>query len=167
MRGSAKRLRGPQPNIANATVIYWFTGQPGHGKTTLAKAMLAHLAEQGIEAFHVDGDDLRSLTTNADYSKAGRESNIRKAQTIAKYLQSKGHTVVVSLVAPYRNMREAFKAQAQVTEVYVHTSEARGREDKHAKDYEPPTTDCIAIDTTGQSVAKSLQAVLDKIPHQG
>ena len=77
-------------------MIYWFTGQPGHGKTTLAKAMLAHLAEQGIHAFHVDGDDLRSLTTNADYSKAGRESNIRKAQTIAKYLQSKGHTVAVS-----------------------------------------------------------------------
>ena len=24
-------------------MIYWFTGQPGHGKTTLAKALLAHL----------------------------------------------------------------------------------------------------------------------------
>ena len=22
-------------------MIYWFTGQPGHGKTTLAKAMVA------------------------------------------------------------------------------------------------------------------------------
>ena len=147
-------------------MIYWFTGQPGHGKTTLAKAMLAHLANQGIDAFHVDGDDLRSITTNADYSKEGREGNIRKAQTIAKYLQSKGHTVVVSLVAPYRNMREAFKAQDQVTGMYVHTSEARGREDKHVKDYEPPTTDCIAIDTTEQSVAESLQSVLDKIPPQ-
>ena len=51
-------------------MIYWFTGQPGHGKTTLAKAMLAHLNAQGTEAFHVDGDDLRALTTNIDYSDA-------------------------------------------------------------------------------------------------
>ena len=49
-------------------MIYWFTGQPGHGKTTLAKALLAHLKAQGTEAFHVDGDDLRTLTTNTDYS---------------------------------------------------------------------------------------------------
>ena len=108
-------------------MIYWFTGQPGHGKTTLAKAMLDHLATQGIEAFHVDGDDLRALTTNADYSRGGRENNIRRAQLLAHYLQSKGHTVVVSLVAPYRDIREELKAAADVTEVYVHTTETRGR----------------------------------------
>ena len=80
-------------------MIYWFTGQPGHGKTTLAKALIAHLRAQGTEPFHVDGDDLRALTANADYSRAGRESNIRRAQTIAHYLQNQGRTVVVSLVA--------------------------------------------------------------------
>jgi energy-coupling factor transporter ATP-binding protein EcfA2 len=68
-------------------MIYWFTGQPGHGKTTLAKAMLAHLKTTGVDAFHVDGDDLRALTTNEDYSREGREANIRRAQTIAHYLR--------------------------------------------------------------------------------
>ena len=141
-------------------MIYWFTGQPGHGKTTLAKAMLDHLASKGIEAFHVDGDDLRALTTNADYSRGGRENNIRRAQLLAHYLQSKGHTVVVSLVAPYRDIREELKAAADVTEVYVHTSETRGREEKHASDYETPLTDFIDIDTTGKSVEESLQEVI-------
>ena len=144
-------------------MIYWFTGQPGHGKTTLAKAMLSHLASQGIEAFHVDGDDLRALTTNADYSRGGRENNIRRAQLLAHYLQSKGHTVVVSLVAPYRDIREELKATAQVTEVYVHTTETRGREEKHASDYEAPLDNFIDIDTTGKSVEDSLQEVLDAI----
>ena len=141
-------------------MIYWFTGQPGHGKTTLAKAMLDHLVSKGIEAFHVDGDDLRALTTNADYSRGGRENNIRRAQLLAHYLQSKGHTVVVSLVAPYRDIREELKAAADVTEVYVHTTETRGREEKHASDYEAPLTNFIDIDTTGKSVEESLQEVI-------
>ena len=66
-------------------MIYWFTGQPGHGKTTLALALIAHLRASGTEPFHVDGDDLRALTANA--GRAGREANIRRAQTIAHYLQ--------------------------------------------------------------------------------
>lgn len=145
-------------------MIYWFTGQPGHGKTTLAKALIAHLKAQGTEPFHVDGDDLRALTSNADYSRAGREANIRRAQTIAHYLQNQGHTVVVSLVAPYRNIREEFKAATQVTEIYVHTSEARGREEKHAKDYEAPETDFIDVDTTEKSVGASLTELLAILP---
>ena len=144
-------------------MIYWFTGQPGHGKTTLAKALIEHLRAHGSEPFHVDGDDLRALTANADYSRAGREANIRRAQTIAHYLQNQGRTVVVSLVAPYRDIREELKAHAQVTEVYVHTTEQRGREEKHAKDYEPPLTNFIEIDTTGRSEAESLKELLDQI----
>ena len=122
--------------------------------------MLDHLATKGIDAFHVDGDDLRALTTNEDYSRGGRENNIRRAQMLAHYLQSKGHTVVVSLVAPYRDIREELKAAADVTEVYVHTTETRGREEKHASDYEPPLTDFIDIDTTGKSVEESLNEVV-------
>jgi adenylylsulfate kinase len=144
-------------------MIYWFTGQPGHGKTTLAKALLAHMKAQGTEAFHVDGDDLRALTTNTDYSRPGREENIRRAQLLARYLQSKGHTVVVSLVAPYRAIREELKASTDVTEVHVHTTETRGREGKHASDYEAPLEHFIDIDTTGKSVETSLQELLEAI----
>ena len=144
-------------------MIYWFTGQPGHGKTTLAKAMLAHLASEGVEAFHVDGDDLRSLTTNEDYSREGREDNIRRAQTIAHYLQAKGHTGEVTLISPYRDLPASFRAEADVTEVYVHTTETRGREGKHASDYEAPTSNFIDVDTTGKSEKESLAEVLDAV----
>ena len=62
--------------------------------------------------------------------------------------------------APYRDIREELKAAADVTEVYVHTTETRGREEKHASDYEAPLTDFIDIDTTGKSVEESLQEVI-------
>jgi adenylylsulfate kinase len=144
-------------------MIYWFTGQPGHGKTTLAVALMEKMKAEGIAPFHVDGDDLRALTANADYSRAGREANIRRAQTIAHYLHNQGHTVVVSLVAPYRDIREELKSATDVIEVYVHTTEARGREDKHASDYEAPSDNFIDIDTTGRSVAESLAELEAKL----
>ena len=144
-------------------MIYWFTGQPGHGKTTLAKALIAHLNDQGMEPFHVDGDDLRALTSNADYSRTGREANIRRAQTIAQYLHNQGRVVVVSLVAPYRDLREEFKAATGLIEIYVHTSEARGREAKHASDYEAPFEHFIDIDTTGVRIEASLGQLLEHL----
>jgi adenylylsulfate kinase len=145
-------------------MIYWFTGQPGHGKTTLAKALIGHFQSQGMKPFHVDGDDLRSLTSNADYSRAGREANIRRAQTIAHYLHNQGHVVVVSLVAPYRDLREEFKAATDLQEIYVHTSESRGREEKHASDYEAPLVGFVDLDTTETSVEDSLAQLLQHIP---
>ena len=108
-------------------------------KQPLRRRSLRTCNGQGIEPFHVDGDDLRALTANADYSRAGREANIRRAQTIAHYLHNQDRVVVVSLVAPYRELREEFKAATGLTEIYVHTTEARGREAKHASDYEAPT----------------------------
>ena len=144
-------------------MIYWFTGQPGHGKTTLALALIEHMRAQGVEPFHVDGDDLRALTSNADYSRAGREANIRRAQTIAHYLHNQGRTVVVSLVAPYRAIREELKAATEVVEVYVHTTEARGREEKHAQDYEAPIAGFIDIDTTGTTIEASLHQLLEAV----
>ena len=144
-------------------MIYWFTGQPGHGKTTLAKALIQHLENAGQKVFHVDGDDLRELTVNIDYSKEGRINNIKRAQTIAHFLHSKGEMVVVSLVAPYRDIREEFKSQTEVQEIYVHTSEVRGRENKHAADYEPPFKGFLDIDTTNKSVQQSLLAITDAL----
>jgi adenylylsulfate kinase len=130
-------------------MIYWFTGQPGHGKTTLAKMLKEYIDFKKIykEVFLIDGDDLREILINKDYTRKGRESNIRTAQSIALYLENKGFDVIVSLVSPYRDLREEFKKRSDVREIYVHTKEIRGREDFHV-DYEEPIDNFIDIDTS-------------------
>ena len=129
-------------------MIFWFTGQPGSGKTTLGKALLEKLDD----VFHIDGDDLRDLSANVDYSEQGRISNIRTAQSIAMYLDNKDKNVVVSVVAPYKWLREEFKNRHNVNEIYVHTTEIRGREHYFVEDYEKPEENFLEIDTTKVSV---------------
>ena len=129
-------------------MIFWFTGQPGSGKTTLGKALIKKLGK----AFHIDGDDLRGLSSNIDYSEQGRISNIRTAQSIAMYLDNKGQHVVVSVIAPYKWLRDEFKKRHKVNEIYLHTTEIRGREDYFAEGYEPPSENFLDIDTTNISV---------------
>ena len=46
-------------------MIYWFTGQPAHGKTVLANKLKETLLPN---AFRIDGDEMRELFTNKDYS---------------------------------------------------------------------------------------------------
>lgn len=145
-------------------MIYWFTGQSGAGKTVLSTLLKKRLEDDnGEEVFHIDGDDLRTIIINKDYSKEGRYNNIRTAQNIALFINTKGHNVVVSLMSPYKELREEFKSRADVTEIYVHTSDIRGRENFHVADYEPPTENFIDIDTTGISPEDSLKQILERL----
>ena len=137
-------------------MIFWFTGQPGSGKTTLGKALLEKLDN----SFHIDGDDLRNLSANVDYSEQGRISNIRTAQSIAMYLDNKGKNVVVSVVAPYRWLREEFKERHNVNEIYLHTTEIRGREHYFAENYEAPEVNFLDIDTTNISVDDCIEKII-------
>lgn len=143
-------------------MIYWLTGQPGSGKTTLSKEIIKK--RFFTEWFHVDGDDIRELFDNKDYSKEGRMKNILLAQQLSQYLHSKGQNVLVSLVSPYKEQRDLFKEKMgdMLKEVYVHTSEVRGRENFFVQDYEPPTENYIDICTDNVSVDECVEKIFKK-----
>jgi adenylylsulfate kinase len=140
-------------------MIYWFTGQPGHGKTVLATAFKEYLNNN---CFHIDGDDIREIFDNKDYSEAGRMKNIELAQHLSHFLHKKGQNVVVSLVSPYKDQRETFKHKLGkgVLEYYIHTTDIRGREDYHVDGYEAPTEDFCGINTTNISPLDSLKQII-------
>lgn len=142
-------------------MIYWFTGQPCAGKTTLAKKL--HTLKP--HAFMIDGDDLRELTTNKDYSINGRVNNINTAQKLAHYLHNQGKDVIVAVVAPYVDQREDFKKLlgGNIKEIYVHTTDVRERDHFKSIAYTPPLNNYVDIDTTDDTPDESFKKIVDRI----
>jgi adenylylsulfate kinase-like enzyme len=70
---------------------------------------------------------LRRIINNKDYSEQGRRTNIYQAIAIAKYLEDSDCDVIVSLVSPYKDLRDELKVSSDVIEIYVHTKNIRGR----------------------------------------
>lgn len=94
--------------------IYWFTGLPCSGKTTLALEIAKH-----IHAEVLDGDIIREITGNADFTREGRARHMKSVAHIAGLL-SKHTEVVVALVSPLRKVREELKLlHPNLYEIYI------------------------------------------------
>lgn len=143
-------------------MIIWLTGQPGSGKTTLANKLISDLKGDQSKIINIDGDDLRLISKNQDYSKEGRIKNISTAISIIRFLANKKFICIISIVAPYRFLRDELKEDFPFLEVYLHTNEKRGREHFFAKDYEVPIDpNHIAIDTGKLTVKESVNEILN------
>ena len=145
-------------------MIIWLTGQPGSGKTTLANELISKIKSdsKAKKIINIDGDDLRSISRNQDYSKEGRIKNISTAISIMRFLANKKYICIVSIVAPYKFLRDELKDEFPFLEVYLHTKEIRGRENFFATDYEIPTDPKhLAIDTGKLNIKESVNEILN------
>jgi adenylylsulfate kinase len=147
-------------------MIYNFIGQPHSGKTTLSKHLRTALEINNPQrkVLMIDGDDLRKILNNKDYSKDGRRDNISKAYAIAKYLDADFlHDVIIAVVSPFLDLREELKLTSDVIEIYVHTENIRGRENFHVDYFEKPTENYIDVDTTDVDELTSINEILRQI----
>ena len=146
--------------------LYWFTGQPGAGKTTLAVMLKDHLDfVTSKKVVILDGDNIRDIFKNQDYSKEGRLKNVSLVQSCCKFLIENDIIVIVCMVSPFRDQRYDFCNQMKGIEIYVHCSEKRGREHFFVDYFEQPSpflhSDSIAIDTTLLSPNESFSNLLN------
>ena len=139
-------------------MIYWFTGQPGSGKTTLANALMERLDTEKM--LHIDGDGLRDIFKNYDYTNVGRENNLSNVITIARFMDAKKYDVFISVVAPIKKFRDSLKSTNTVKEIFLHTSDVRGRENFFAKQYEEPREDFLDIDTGKLTIDECIDTIL-------
>ena len=140
-------------------MIIWLTGQPGSGKTTMATKVFKMYSDwlQLDNVIHLDGDDVRDVLDNKDYSLEGRRKNIQFAIDMARVLHEKDYIVICSFVSPYRDMREKLKEMSEVKEFYLHSTREL-RKEYWVKDYEPPLENFTEINTD-----KSIKECVDEI----
>tara|TARA_R100000808_G_C2152529_1_gene162020 strand:+ start:4310 stop:4777 length:468 start_codon:yes stop_codon:yes gene_type:complete len=150
-------------------MIYVLYGQPGSGKTTLANCLKEHLVKKIIQTavyspkipVIVDGDEFRKIFTNTDYSKKGREDNIRAANAVATYIsKADSKDVIMSLVNPYCNLRQELADTAPAIQILLETNRDL-RKEYHVEDFERGSPD-ITINTN-DSTEEAFNSLLLKL----
>ncbi len=154
--------------------VLWFTGLPGAGKSTLARALERRLFQNGGSPVLLDGDTLRAgLNGDLGFSAKDRAENIRRLAEVGTHLARNGHIAIVAAVSPSVEDRAAARriADDAFREIYVATPaevcESRDPKGHYAKaragkltgftgignDYEASTTSELTIDTSSRSIA--------------
>ncbi|ENN78662.1 hypothetical protein YQE_04834, partial [Dendroctonus ponderosae] len=96
---------GDQKTFRGCTV--WFTGLSGAGKTSISFALEEFLVSNGIPAYSLDGDNMRTgLNKNLGFSKEDREENVRRIFEVSKLFADAGHICLCSFVSPFKSERE-------------------------------------------------------------
>jgi adenylylsulfate kinase-like enzyme len=150
-------------------MILAFIGQPTSGKTTLCKAFFAWIKTKGnfpVRTHYIDGDKLRLIFQNKNYTREGRMQNLTLASNIAKYEKSLNDIVIMALVYPYKEAREHLRSLGEhVVTIYLEydKKENRGRESFWVDDFESPIGEenVYKINTSENNESEALQEVIN------
>ena len=181
-----------QPEPEEQGLVLFFTGLSGSGKSTLAQALIDRLLEQGGRSVtSLDGDVVRrNLSAGLTFSKADRETNIRRIGWVAAEISRHGGVAVCSPIAPFAETREQVEEMVEAAGgafflVHVATPleecERRDRKGLYAKarrgeipeftgissPYEVPEDPAVRVDTTGRSIDDALEDVLVALDEAG
>jgi len=164
------------------SVMLWFTGLSGSGKSTIADRLQRELMNREISVYILDGDNLRKgINKNLSFSVEDRRENNRITAEIGKILVDAGLVVIAALISPFeedrQNARVIFNSD-EFIEVYVKCTleecekrDPKGLYNKARKGaikdftgidqvYEEPKNPDITIDTSELSIEQSVQKLV-------
>ena len=89
------------------SVLLWFTGLSGSGKSTISIALEKALYKLGMLSYRLDGDNVRlGINKNLGFSEQDRKENIRRIGEVAKLFSDAGAITLSSFISPYATDRE-------------------------------------------------------------
>ncbi|KAJ1900771.1 Adenylyl-sulfate kinase [Kickxella alabastrina] len=161
----------------------WFTGLSASGKSTIASALEQHLLHKGINAYRLDGDNIRfGLNKNLGFSPEDRTENIRRISEVSKLFADSSAIAITSFISPYRSDRDSARKLHQdagipfvevFADVPVSVAEERDPKGLYKKarageikeftgisaPYEAPESPEIHIRTDQKSIAEAVEQI--------
>ena len=166
------------------SIMIWFTGLSGSGKSTIAIALERELNRRGLLCQILDGDNIRSgINKNLGFSE-DRIENIRRIAEVSKLFVDTGVITVAAFISPsneLRKMAASIIGEKDFLEVYVSTpleecekrdvkglyAKARAGEIKNftgiSAPFEAPEHPDITLDTTKLSLKECVEKLLNEV----
>jgi len=178
-------------SLGHKGATVWFTGLSASGKSTIAVALEQVLIQQGLNAYRLDGDNVRmGLNKNLGFSADDRAENIRRIGEVSKLFADAGFITLSSFISPYLADRDAARAVHEEAglpflEVYVdcplEVAEERDPKGLYKKarageikgftgiddPYEAPERAELHLRTDQLSVAESVIVVIEALQERG
>ena len=167
------------------SVMIWFTGLSGSGKSTIAIALERELHKRGLLCRILDGDNIRSgINNNLGFTEADRIENIRRIAEVSKLFVDTGIITIAAFISPSNDIREMAAniiGKDDFLEVYVSTpieecerrdvkglyAKARRGEIKNftgiSAPFEAPAHPALTLDTSALSLKESVNKLLELI----
>ncbi len=165
------------------------TGLSGAGKSTIANEAARRLFASGVNAYVLDGDNLRhGLNSDLGFSDEDRIENVRRIGEVAHLLADLGCVVFAPVISPFWAGRQAVRRHhvesgVGFAEVYVATPveecaqrDTKGLYAKAAKGeltgltgvdapYEAPETPDLTLVTSNRSVHECAEELISALSH--
>ncbi len=167
------------------SVMVWFTGLSGSGKSTIAIALERELHKRGLLCKLLDGDNVRTgINNNLGFSDEDRAENTRRISEIGKLFIDSGVITIAAFISPNNEMREIASnivGKDDFLEIYISTPievcEERDVKGLYAKarrgeiadftgvssPFEVPEKPALNLDTSKFSVEQSMEQLLELI----
>lgn len=171
--------------LGQHSLMVWFTGLSGSGKSTIAIALERELHQRGLLCRILDGDNIRSgINNNLGFSEADRVENIRRIAEVSKLFVDTGIITIAAFISPSNDIREMAAdiiGRDDFVEVYVSTPieecerrdvkglyvKARRGEIKNftgiSAPFEAPEHPALTLDTSVLSLEESVHKLLELI----
>ena len=162
--------------------VIWLTGLSGSGKSTIAKELEKKLLERNVNAYVLDGDNIRhGLNSDLGFSAADREENIRRVGAVSALFADAGVVAIAAFISPFKKGREQAKEVVGsdcffeiFLDVPLEVCEERDPKGLYKKvrsgeiekftgidsPYEKPENPSLVIDTGVTSLEESVNALL-------
>jgi adenylylsulfate kinase len=166
-----------------AQAILWLTGLSGAGKSTIATSVKLRLQVFGISSLIVDGDVLRStICSDLGFSREDRRKNVQRAGELVLNNIDDYEIIIVAMISPFADDRKEMQSRLgtkRFHEIYCNASmhECQRRDVKGlyqrassgeikmftglTSPYEVPNDPALVLTTGNESVASSVQTLLD------
>lgn len=88
------------------SLVIWFTGLSGSGKSTIANSLELELYKLGCRSYVLDGDNIRyGLSSDLTFSKNDRKENIRRIGEVSKLMMDAGLITITAFISPFKKDR--------------------------------------------------------------